>query len=77
MTTRIEQLEKENEELRNKLDIAVQRREYIEQKIFDSQYLTDTIQENAIKDIADTLDKEFIEAIKNVAKTNPSRVRGL
>lgn len=75
--SRIEELEKEHEELRNKLELAVQRREYIEKKIFDSQYLTDKIQENAIKDIADSIDKEFIEAIKNVAKTYPNRVRGL
>lgn len=75
--SRIEELEKEHEELRNKLELAVQRRECIEKKIFDSQYLTDKIQENAIKDIADSIDKEFIEAIKNVAKTYPNRVRGL
>ena len=77
MTTRIEELEKEHEELRNKLDIAVQRREYIERKIFDSQYLADKIPENAIKDIEESIDREFIEAIKNVAKTYPNRVRGL
>ena len=75
--SRIEELEKEHEELRNKLEIAIQRTEYIEKKIFESQYLTDIIQENAIKDIQDCLDREFIEAIKNVAKRSPHKVRGL
>ncbi len=75
--SRIEELEKEHEELKNKLDIAVQRREYIEKKIFDSQYLTDKITEDAVKDIYDSIDKEFLDVVKQYAAKNPLRVGGL
>ena len=75
--SRIEELEKEHEELRNKLDIAVRRREYIERKIFDSQYIQCTIEENAIKDIRESIDREFINAGKAYAQQSPGKVRGL
>jgi hypothetical protein len=77
MLSRTEELEKENEELRNKLDIAVQRREYIEQKIFDSQYIMNTIEMNIIEEIRKDMDRQFIDDIKAYAHTKPNRVRGL
>jgi hypothetical protein len=79
MLSRTEELEKENEELRNKLDIAVQRREYIEQKIFasQSQYIMCTIEMNAVEEIRKDMDRQFIDDIKAYAHTKPNRVRGL
>lgn len=76
MTTRIEELEKEHEELKNKLDIAVQRREYMEKKLFESSYIMDTVIENTVRDIHDSMDKEFLDAVKKYAAKNPKRVGG-
>lgn len=75
--SRIEELEKEHEELKNKLDLAVQRREYMEQKLFDSSYITDKITEDCVRDIYDSMDKEFLDIVKKYAAKNPLRVRGL
>ena len=75
--SRIEELEKEHEELKNKLDIAVQRREYMENKIFESSYITDKITEDCVRDIYDSIDKEFLDVVKKYAAKNPKRVGGL
>lgn len=75
--SRIEELEKEHEELKNKLDLAVQRRECMEQKLFDSSYITDKITEDCVRDIYDSMDKEFLDIVKKYAAKNPKRVGGL
>ncbi len=75
--SKIQELEKENDELRSKLDIAVQRREYMEKKIFDSQYVMDTIEMNIVEEINKDMDRQIIEDIKAYAHTKPNRVRGL
>ena len=75
--SRIEELEKEHEELKNKLDIAVQRRDYMENKIFESSYITDKITEECVRDIYDSIGQEFLDAVKKYAAKNPKRVGGL
>jgi hypothetical protein len=75
--SKIQELEKENEELRNKLDIAVQRREYMEKKIFETQYVMGTIEMNIVEQITKDMDMQIIEDIKAYANTKPNRVRGL
>lgn len=77
MTTRIEELEKEHERLLDKLELAVLRREWIEKKIFDLQYVNTTIHNNAIKDIEESIDREFMNAVMKFAEKNPKRVRGI
>lgn len=77
MTTRIEELEKEHEKLLDKLEFAVLRREYMEKKIFDLQYVNTTIHNNAIKDIEESIDRDFMDAVKKYAAKNPKRVGGL
>jgi hypothetical protein len=75
--SRIEELEKEHEELKNKLDIAVQRREYMEKEVFETQYIMGTIEMNTVEEINKDMDRQFIDAIKAYANTKPNRVRGL
>jgi hypothetical protein len=74
---KIQELEKENEELRSKLDIAVQRRENMEKKVFETQYIMGTIEMNAVEEINKDMDRQFIDAIKAYANSRPSKVRGL
>jgi hypothetical protein len=75
--SKIQELEKENEELRSKLDIAVQRRENMEKKVFETQYIMGTIEMNAVEEINKDMDRQFIDAIKAYANSRPSKVRGL
>lgn len=79
---RIKELEDENQKLKDMLDIAVKRRECIEEKIFESFYLSGTIAEELMtdrisRDITKDIDKQITNDIVEYCKKIDKKTRTL